>query len=190
MSGRVRCWRPVSRPCLVGSLGSSRKACLARMADGRRAIARLETGSLRPQWRREWLTAPPFSPSFAPEQQEFQALLSENNWALLEKLLVWFQAQHTIPSPLVLQNAYSAVEELDRVRMADLVGWASDFESWGRLLDWLLPLAPSLPPRLFPVLEVFGVWQNTFAEFRNDRSAKIVEVASGWLVDLEISRVS
>jgi hypothetical protein len=67
-----------------------------------------------------------------------------------------------------------------------LVGWPSDFESWGRLLDWLLPLAPSLPPRLFPhVLEVFSVWQNTFAEFRNDRSAKIVEVASSWLVDLE-----
>ena len=115
-----------------------------------RRYRELETGSLRPQWRREWLTAPPFSPSFAQEQQEFQALLSENDFALLEKLLVWFQAQHTIPSPLVLQNASSEAEGLDRVKMADLLGWPSDFESWGRLLDWLLPLAPSLPPRLIP----------------------------------------
>ncbi len=70
--------------------------------------------------------------------------------------------------------------------MADLLGWPSDFQSWGRLLDWLLPLAPRLPPRLIPdVLEVFGVWQNALADLKNERSAKIVEGASSWLVEIE-----
>ena len=118
--------------------------------------------------------------------QEFQALLAENDYALLEKLLVWFQAQHTIPSPVILQNATNAVEGVDRVGMADLLGWPSDFESWGRFLDWLLPLAPSLPARLLPnVLEVFGVWQNVFADLKNPRSAAIVDVCANWLIELE-----
>ena len=168
---------------VVGLLAQSMLGTQGRWSRGYRE---LEAGSLRPQWRREWLTAPPFSPSFAQGQQEFQALLLENDFALLEKLLVWFQAQHTIPNPHVLQNAFATIEGIDRVRMADLLGWPTDFESWGRLLDWLLPLAISLPPRLVThVLEVFGVWQNACADIRNDRSANIVEVASSWLVDLE-----
>ena len=53
-------------------------------------------------------------------------------------------------------------------------------------MDWLLPLAPSLPARLLPnVLEVFGVWQNVFADFKNPRSAAIIEVCSNWLIELE-----
>jgi hypothetical protein len=168
---------------VVGLLAQSMLGTRGRWSRGYRE---LEAGSLRRQWRREWLTAPPFSSSFAQGQQEFQALLSENDFALLEKLLVWFQAQHTIPSPLVLRYASAAVEGVDRVSIADLFSWPSDFESWRRLLDWLLPIAPCLPPRVIPhVLEVFGVWQNLLAEFRNERSAKIVQVASCWLVELE-----
>lgn len=70
--------------------------------------------------------------------------------------------------------------------MADLLGWPSDFESWGRFLDWLLPLAPSLPARLLPnILEVFGVWQNVFADLKNPRSAAIIDVCANWLIELE-----
>lgn len=118
------------------------------------------------------MTAPPFTPAFAQGHQEFRALLFENDYALLEKLLVWFQAQHTIPSPVILQNTMSVVEGIDRVGMADLLSWPSDFESWGRFLDWLLLLAPSLPSRLLPnILEVFSVWQNFCADIKNPRSA-------------------
>jgi hypothetical protein len=146
----------------------------------------LEGQPLRPQWRREWLTAPPFTPAFEQRQRDFEALLTANDYTLLEKLLVWFQAQHTIPSPIVLQNSAIAAEGVDRVSMADLLGWPSDFESWGRLLDFLLPLAPTLPPRLLPnLLEVFGVWQNMLAEFQNDRSAAIIDVCNNWLIELE-----
>ena len=61
----------------------------------------LETQSLRAQWRREWLTAPPFTPDFTTRQDEFEALIVEDDYAVLDKMLVWFQAQHTIPSPLI-----------------------------------------------------------------------------------------
>ena len=146
----------------------------------------LEGQPLRPQWRREWLTAPPFTSAFTQGQQEFQALLAENDYALLEKLLVWFQAQHTIPNPQILQNHISTVEGIDRVGMADLLSWPSDFESWGRFLDWLLPLAPTLPKRLLPnVVEALSVWQNACANIKNPRSAAIIKVCSNWLIELE-----
>jgi len=146
----------------------------------------LEDRPLRAQWRREWLTAPPFTSAFTRGYKEFQALLAENDYALFEKLLVWFQAQYTIPSPVVLENAKNAEEGIDCVGMADLLGWPSDYDSWGRLLDWLLPLAPSLPTRLLPhVLEVFDVWQNVFANLKNPRSALIVDVCANWLIELE-----
>jgi hypothetical protein len=147
---------------------------------------RLEGLSLRPQWRREWLTAPPFTSSFIAGKEEFEALLFENDFALLEKLLVWFQAQHTVPSPVVLRGLHSPVEGIDNVRIADMLGWPSDFQSWGRLLDWLLPLAPTLPARLVPnVIEVFGVWQNALADIPNARSAAIIDQCNAWLIGLE-----
>jgi hypothetical protein len=146
----------------------------------------LECKPLRPQWRREWLTAPPFTVTFAEAHQEFQDLLAQNDYALLEKLLVWFQAQHTIPSPVVLQNAPKELAGIDRVRMADLLSWPSDFDSWGRFLDWLIGLAPSLPVRLMPsTLQVFEVWQNALADLKNPRSAAIIGICADWLMQLE-----
>lgn len=168
---------------VVGLLAQSALTSPGKWSTGYR---NLESLSLRAQWRREWLTAPPFTPIFSQGRQEFQVLLAENDYALLEKLLVWFQAQHTIPSPLILQSATNAVEGIDRVGMADLFGWPSDFESWGRLLDWLLPFVQSLPTRLLPnVLEVFEVWQNVFADLKNPRSAAIVNACANWLIELE-----
>ena len=168
---------------VVGLLAQSAVASTGKWSAGYRD---LEERPLRPQWRREWLTAPPFTPAFAQAHQEFQALLAENEYALLAKLLVWFQAQHTIPSPVILQQATKAVEGEDRVHIADLLSWPSDFESWDRFLDWLLRIAPSLPVRLLPnVLEVFGVWQNAFADLKNPRSAAVVDLCANWLIELE-----
>ena len=189
VDGGAACVRRTAAPWpVVGLLAQNKLSTPGRWSHGYR---QLENGMLRPQWRREWLTAPPFSPAFTQEQAEFQALLSENDYALLEKLLVWFQAQHTISSPVVLQNPLAAVEGIDRLRVADLLSWPSDFEGWGRLLDWLLPLAAGLPPSLIPyMLEVFDVWQNMLADLRNDRSAKIIELANSWLVELEPTEYS
>lgn len=173
---------------VIGLLAQHALASPGKWTEGYRD---LETRSLRPQWGREWLTAPPFSPAFARGQQEFQEFLSENDYALLEKLLVWFQAQHTVPSPVILRHGENLLQEIDRVRAADLLGWPSDFQAWGRLLDWLLPLAPNLPVRLLPnVLELFGVWQNVFAGIPNPRSSNILGLCNSWLVDLEGSEYS
>jgi hypothetical protein len=166
---------------VVGLLAQRALAVPGRWTAGYRDLAARE---LRPQWRREWLTAPPFSPAFEQGRAEFQALLVDH--ALFEKLLVWFQAQHTIPNPTVVANAAVVGEGVDRVRVAHLWGWPSDFRSWARLLDWMIPLIPELPARLLPdVAEIFGVWQNALAGMKNPRSEAIVTLCAGWLVDLE-----
>ena len=168
---------------VVGLLAQHAISSPGKWAEGYRD---LEIRPLRPQWRREWLTAPPLTPAFARGQEEFHALLHENDYALFEKLLVWFQAQHTVPSPLILQHGKNLVEGVDYVRMADILSWPSDFYGWGRLLDWLLPLAPNLPVRLLPnIVEMFNVWQNFYAKIQNTRSSKILDVCSNWLINLE-----
>ncbi|MFJ2363835.1 AAA family ATPase [Pseudomonas sp. NPDC087697] len=168
---------------VVGLLAQSRLSSPGKWSAGYR---NLEGRALRPQWRREWLTAPPFAPAFAQGHPEFHALLADNDYVLFEKLLVWFQAQHTIPSPTILQSTMNGVVALDRVGIADRLGWPSDFKSWGRLLDWLFPIAHSLPARLLHnMLEVFGVWQNACIDIKNPRSAIIIEVCADWLIELE-----
>lgn len=134
--------------------------------------------NMRRQWQREWLTAPPFTPAFDGAAAEFAALLKTDSFALFEKVLVWFQAQHTIPSPLILGNITSPVEGLDNLSVADMLGWPSDFGAWGRLIDWIIREVDSVPVRLIPrILEVFDVWQNVGAELQNPRSAAILQLA-------------
>jgi hypothetical protein len=170
---------------VIGLLAQNSLATRGAWTAGYRRLERL---SLRPQWRREWLTAPTFTSLFASATDEFKKLLFENDCALLEKLLVWFQAQHTVPSPIILKRLSNPVEGIDNVRIADMLGWPSDFQSWGRLLDWLLSLAPSLPSRLVShAVEVFSVWQNALAGLDNPRSAAMIDRCSRWLIDLEES---
>lgn len=146
----------------------------------------LNASSLRPQWKREWLTAPPFTSAFGNGQGEFGKLLIADGFVLLEKVLVWFQAHHTVPNANVLMRASDGNEGADRIRLAEMMSWPSDFAGWRRFLDWLISLAPQMPVRLMPVaLEVFSVWQNALADLPNHRSQSIVEICSNWLIDLE-----
>ena len=109
-------------------------------------------------------------------------LLKANDFALFEKVLVWFQAQHTIPSPYVLSNIVSPVEGMDNLAVADILGWPSDFRAWGRLIDWIISESATIPVRPIPkVLEVFGVWQNALSNQKNGRSKAILGVANVWL---------
>jgi hypothetical protein len=183
MTGLEEAGEPPLLGRVVGLLAQSALATPGKWSAGYRE---LEAQPLRPQWRREWLTAAPFTPAFEHGMQEFQTLLIENDYALFEKLLVWFQAQHTIPSPIILQNSTATVDGVDHLGVAELLGWPSDFLSWGRLLDWLIPLAPSLPPKLLPqVLEVFAVWQNACADLPNVRSAALIQASNNLLLELE-----
>lgn len=146
----------------------------------------LEGASLRPQWRREWLTAPPFSATFDESSSEVEQVLFADDHALLEKVLVWFQAQHTTPSPVILAQASLIDESMDKLRIADLLGWPSDFTSWERLIRWLLTREERLPVKLLPsVLENLGVWQNACADFKHPLSKLIIGTAERWLMDVE-----
>ncbi|TCS33100.1 hypothetical protein EDC30_11841 [Paucimonas lemoignei] len=146
----------------------------------------LSSKNLRRQWLREWLTAPPFTPVFESAKVEFFQLLKFGGYALFEKALVWFQAQHTIPSPYVLSNIKTPVEGVDNLIVADMLGWPSDFHAWGRLIDWVISEADAIPVRLIPkILEIFDVWQNALSDIKNERSKAILQLSNAWLVRFE-----
>ena len=147
---------------VVGLMAQEAITDNGRWSTGYRSLA---SKTLRRQWQREWLTAPPFTPAFEEAKAEFAALLSADDLALFEKVLVWFQAQHTIPSPIVLGNIRGPVEGMDNLAVADMLGWPSDFQAWGRLIDWIISEADAIPIRLTPkILEVFDVWQNALSD--------------------------
>ena len=168
---------------VVGLMAQGALTDKGRWSEGYRSLA---SKNLRRQWQREWLTAPPFTPAFESAKAEYAELLKADGFALFEKTLVWFQAQHTIPSPLVLGTIKSPLEGVDNVAVADMLGWPSDFAAWGRLIDWITSEANSIPVRLIPrIIEVFDVWQNVAAEFKNARSGAILKLANDWLLRFE-----
>ena len=171
---------------VVGLLAQQRLGAAKRWTEGYRL---LEAKSMRPQWLRAWVTAPPFSVAFlaSPTRAEFTSAMTDADFHWLEKLLVWFQAEHTIPNPVVLQQG-SGDQGSDSIRLAHLLGWPSDVRSWGRLIDWLLGMADALPGRLVPkAVELLEVWLNMFANHRNARTGGIVAQCSKWLTQLECS---
>jgi hypothetical protein len=173
---------------VVGLMAQEALTDNGRWSTGYRSLA---SKNLRRQWQREWLTAPPFTPAFEQAKAEFAALLKADDFALFEKVLVWFQAQHTIPSPWVLGNIKSPVEGMDNLAVADILGWPSDFQAWGRLFDWIISEADDVPVRLIPkVLEVFDVWQNALSDRKNGRSKAILQLANAWLVRFEKGELS
>ena len=178
----VRAGEPPLLGRVVGLLAQKALEVAGEWSDGYR---RLESMDLRPQWRREWLTAPPLTSAFFGREAEFAGFLAEDDHRLLGKFLLWFQAHHTIPNPQVLASN-TVPAEADRIRFADLLGWPSDIAGWVRLLGWLIPAAPTLPRRFLPVVvQVFSVWENAFAKSANVHSGAIVELCSRWLVELE-----
>lgn len=173
-------------PLLGRVLGLLAQYSLGTDAQWTKGLRLLDGASLRPQWRREWLTAPPFSATFDESPSEFERVLFANDYALLEKVLVWFQAQHTTPSPVILAQTSLIDESMDKLRIADLLGWPSDFTSWERLIRWLLTREEQLPVKLLPsVLEILGVWQNACADFKHPVSKLIISTAERWLLNVE-----
>ena len=114
----VRTGEPPLLGRVVGLLAQKALEVADGWSDGYR---RLESMDLRPQWRREWLTAAPLTSAFVGGQAEFARFLAEEDHRLLGKFLLWFQAHHTTPNPQVLVSA-DLPGEADRIRFADL--WA------------------------------------------------------------------
>jgi hypothetical protein len=153
----------------------------------RDALAPLSDPALRSQWRRTWLLAPLNLPDFISRSADFEAAVDADGHDLLRSALVWFQAQHTVPNPGVLDGSVGDIVDRDmRVRAADMIGWPDDFRLWMRFLRYLDVRMGAIPHRLLPqVLTLFEVWQNAIADSPNPISAMIVEHAAGWLSELE-----
>ena len=144
--------------------------------------------NLRKQWQREWLTAPLFTSEFRSIIEEFDALVDEDNSALLEKMLVWFQAQHTIPNERLanIQDSEDVLKHIDKQLLAYQHAWPSDFYAWGRLIDWIIGRIDTIPVKLIPqVLDIFNIWQNVFFRLPNPKSEAILKCVNRWLIRSE-----
>lgn len=150
----------------------------------RDALPALSTGEIRSQWMRSWLLGPIGSAAFAPHWERYWSVVAADDFRLLRKALIWFQAERTTPNPNVL--AAQNLEPDQRQRAADLLGWPADWSAWMRLINFVDAVADSVPARLYPdMLEVFEVWQRAVGEVANSTSATIVALCDRWLKSID-----
>ena len=152
-----------------------------------RVLRALEVAQVRPQWLRCWLVAPVFSPRFAEHTDVFATALAANGHQLLGKLFVWMQAEKTTPNPKVLSGVLGGdLDAAARIRIADSLGWPSDFAAWRRLLTWAIEQIDSIPDKhLGDLVTLFETWQVAVADFRNAVSQRIVAQCASWLLAIE-----
>lgn len=156
-----------------------------------RDLHALERAQVRPQWLRAWLVAPVFSPRFAEHVDIFAATLAANEHRLFGKLLVWMQAEKTTPNPMVLSGAIGGdLDAAARIRIADSLGWPSDFAAWRRLLTWAIEQIDSIPDiHLGDLVTLFETWQVVFADYPSPVSQRIVAQCATWLHAIEDEHV-
>ena len=154
-------------------------------------LEKLNSSNIRNQWLRAWLTAPFTSPSFPENSKLMNKTIIQGNNGLLNKLLVWFQADRTIPNQMVLSSdeLSSRNTKYQLVRLADQLGWPNDFHSWKRLIEWLLDKIDQLPKQHVPeILTVFEVWQHLFNSYMNPASKALLSQSQKWLDEIEVLR--
>lgn len=152
-----------------------------------RELQALERAHVRPQWLRAWLVAPVFSPRFAEYADMFAATLAANDHRRFGKLLVWMQAEKTTPNPMVLSGVLGGdLDPAQRIRIADSLGWPSDFAAWRRLLTWAIEQIDSIPDtHLRDLVTLFETWQVAAADYPNAVSQRIVTQCTTWLRAIE-----
>lgn len=153
-----------------------------------RNLQGLQGAPVRPQWVRAWLLAPFFSPRFVEQVDAYSATVAADDHRLLAKLLVWMQAEKTIPNPIVLSGQLGApdLEASARIRLADALGWPSDLAAWGQFLHWVLDRVATFPDWcLGDLVTLFETWQVACADFPNPVSERLVEQCAIWLHAIE-----
>jgi hypothetical protein len=146
-------------------------------------LAWVANSGMRAQWTRAWLLGPIASDLFSKNEAQFEAAASANDFHFLRKALVWFQAEKTTPNPGILAGPLPRDE---KIRMADLLGWPSDFPSWRRLITFVIRRLGKIPVRLYPeIVAVFDVWQNACAGIPNALSSAIVTNCATWLREID-----
>lgn len=151
----------------------------------------IHDSSMRSQWTRAWLLGPISAPNFEEHEAQFYDVLAQDKYQLLRKALVWFQAERTVPNPTILdgRSLSASLKREEIIRLADLLGWPSDFEAWRRWLVLLLRRVEILPINALPeVIILFQVWQNAFADIQNGVSTALLNQCKGWLSEIERDR--
>lgn len=143
---------------------------------------------LRSQWMRAWLLGAISCPNIAQYSDQFKGKLAENDYALYEKLLVWFQAEKTQPNPLILATSKD-------IKVATSLAWPTDLTLWFQVIIFILEDIPSLPENIYPrVVDIFTVFQNLAINFENathpsqiivEFSSRILKIALGWLSEVD-----
>lgn len=137
-------------------------------------LKRIDQSDVRSQWVRAWLLAPLSASNFKQFVPTFAVAVEADDFRLLKKALVWFQAERTTPNPNILDS--DRWEPGERLRIADLLGWPSDFAAWRRFIEFLLEEIATVPVRLIPdVVAIFEVWQNAFRTHDNSVSNRLLE---------------
>jgi hypothetical protein len=151
--------------------------------DWSNVLAQIAPSTMRSQWTRAWLLAPLVTSAFEHDEDQFASAVFANDFGLLNKALVWFQAEKTVPNPGVLAQSLTPEQ---RLRVADFLGWPSDFAAWRRFISFLLRRISDIPVKLYPAVEaVFEVWQNALAGMPNPVSHAILTQCAEWLRDLQ-----
>jgi hypothetical protein len=130
---------------------------------------------------RAWLLGAISHPQISTYAEQFRGKLAENDYALYEKLLVWFQAEKTKPNPLILATSKD-------MRTATSMAWPSDLTLWFQVIKFILNDISSLPEFLYQqITDVFSVFQNVTlnADFSLELSSEILQVALDWLSEIE-----
>ncbi|MEZ4682101.1 MAG: hypothetical protein R2932_48635 [Caldilineaceae bacterium] len=150
--------------------------------DWKTYLDEIEGSELRSQWLRAWLVGPLGTSKFEIDEEQFATTVFANDFRLLRKTLVWFQAEKTSPNA----NVLTGDSDLDqRQRFAYLLGWPSDFAAWRRLINFILRHISEIPQRLYPEsVAIFEVWQNALADFRNLTSSALLQQCASWLASI------
>lgn len=146
-------------------------------------LEKLKCAELRSQWLRAWLLGPLGTSEFDASDTLFASTTFIDDFYLFKKVLVWFQAEKTIPNSNVMSGI---VPNANLIRMAYLFAWPSDLTTWRRLIDFIIRRIQEIPQRLYPeIISIFEVWQHVFSGYKNPISHAILKQCSIWLSSAE-----
>jgi hypothetical protein len=142
----------------------------------------------RTQWQRSWLLGPLGTAAFTADDERFAEAAFADDFRLLHRTLVWFQAEKTVPNAVILTRD---LPQEQRQRIADLLGTPQDYAACRRLIGFLLRRIAEVPYRLYPdIVTVFEVWQNAFADIANCFSHAILAQCGAWIDAIDASSES
>ncbi len=146
-------------------------------------LQKTTVAKMRSQWTRAWLLGPFGNPFIEQHEAQFTDTVVANDFQLLKKALVWFQAEKTMPNTNILAQDLPTDQ---RIRFADYYAWPSDLPVWRRLIIFVLARVDTIPVSLYPdIVSVFEVWQNIARDFKNPVSRTILTQCAKWLREID-----